>query len=96
MEWLQLHVEAIGSAAAVLTTVAFIPQVVRTWKIDGNELSWSMLTLFGLGVGLWFVYGYLKVSPPLMAANGVTGLLVLNILLIKVWRARRRSKLIQG
>ena len=76
--------------AAVLTTVAFVPQVVRTWRVrGGDELSWLMLTLFGSGVGLWLVYGYLRASVPVMAANGVTGVLILVILLIKLARGTR-------
>jgi MtN3 and saliva related transmembrane protein len=96
MEWLHLHMEAIGSVAAFLTTVAFIPQVVRTWRLRGAELSWLMLVLFGSGVGLWLVYGYLRASVPVMVANGVTGVLVLIILLIKLTcgtrGARQRSQ----
>jgi MtN3 and saliva related transmembrane protein len=79
-------VEAIGSAAAFLTTVAFVPQVVRTSRVSGEELSWLMLTMFGSGVGLWFVDGFLLGSAPLMVANGVTGVLILIILRIKLAR----------
>ena len=35
-------------------------------------LSWMMLALFGTGVGLWFLYGLMRMSGPLMAANGLT------------------------
>ena len=73
------NVEAIGFWAAVLTTLAFVPQVVRTWRFGGRELSWVMLVLFGTGVGLWFVYGYLRESGPIMLANGLTGLQVIVI-----------------
>ena len=80
------HTEAIGFWAGILTTVAFAPQVVRTWRIGGEELSWMMLTLFATGVGLWFVYGYLLASAPLMLANGLTGAQILIILGLKLWR----------
>ncbi len=88
MNWLGLHTETIGFWAAVLTTVAFTPQVVRTWRMGGNELSWAMLALFGSGVGLWFVYGYLRMSGPLMLANGLTGAQVLFLLVLKLSRKR--------
>jgi MtN3 and saliva related transmembrane protein len=84
---LSSHTEAIGFWAGILTTVAFAPQVVRTWRVGGEALSWTMLALFGLGVGLWFVYGYLRMSGPLMLANGLTGLQVLIILGLKIRRA---------
>jgi len=49
-----------------------------------------MLSLFGTGVGLWFVYGYLQMSGPIMLANGLTAAQVLLILGLKVWRATQR------
>jgi MtN3 and saliva related transmembrane protein len=78
--------EAIGTLAAILTTTAFAPQAIRAWRIGAEGLSWMMLTLFGTGVGLWFVYGVLRASGPIMLANGLTGLQVAFILAVKVWR----------
>jgi MtN3 and saliva related transmembrane protein len=92
MEWFHLHMEAIGFAAAILTTTAFVPQVIRTWRVRGEELSWLMLLLFGSGVGLWLVYGFLRASLPMIIANGVTGVLILIILLIKLSRLTERPK----
>jgi MtN3 and saliva related transmembrane protein len=93
MEWLTSHTEALGFWAGILTTVAFVPQLVRTWRVGGEQLSWLMLSLFGSGVGLWFIYGYLRSSRPLMLANGLTGLQVLFILGLKLWRAIRVAAL---
>jgi MtN3 and saliva related transmembrane protein len=89
------NVEMIGFWAAVLTTAAFAPQVVRTWQTGGHQLSWAMLALFGAGVSLWFVYGVLRASGPIMLANGLTGLQVVMIVSIKLRAAatadRRRA-----
>jgi MtN3 and saliva related transmembrane protein len=87
MEWLTVHAEGIGMAAAALTTGAFAPQVFRTWRLGGQGLSWTMLASFGTGVGLWFLYGYLRMSAPIMLANGLTGLQVIFIAGLKLWRA---------
>lgn len=65
--------EVIGFWAALLSTLAFVPQVVRTWQMGGREWSWITLAMFGSGVGLWFVYGCLRGAWPLMLANGLTG-----------------------
>lgn len=89
IDWLQAYAEAIGFWAAVLTTVAFTPQVVRTWRTGGQGLSWTMLALFGTGVGLWFVYGWLRMSAPIMLANGLTGAQVLVLLALKIWKGGR-------
>ena len=85
-------VEWIGLCAAVLTTVAFAPQVVRTWRLGGHELSWSMLVLFLAGVTLWFVYGWLRGSVPLMLANGLTGAQVLVMAGVKLRSGRDRRE----
>jgi MtN3 and saliva related transmembrane protein len=87
--WLQSSVEGIGFWAAVLTTLSFAPQFMEARRTGGQGLSWLMLAMFGTGVGLWFLYGLLKVSGPLILANGLTGLQVLLILAVKLRHARR-------
>ena len=84
-------VQLIGLVAGTLTTVAFAPQVIRTWRLGGHELSWLMLALFGAGVTLWFVYGWQMRSLPLMLANGFTGLQVLLMAGVK-FRSQRLGK----
>jgi MtN3 and saliva related transmembrane protein len=86
MGWLHSHAESIGFWAAALTTLAFTPQVIRTWRSGGDGLSWMMLTLFGGGIGLWFVYGVLLNSAPMMVANGLTGAQVLFLVALKLVR----------
>ena len=52
-----------------------------------------ILVLFATGVGLWFLHGFLRMSAPLMTANGLTGLQILILLALKVRHATRyRSK----
>jgi len=87
MNWLNDQSEMIGYCAGTLTTIAFLPQVIRTWRSGGHALSGLMLALFGTGVSLWFVYGFLRNSKPIMLANGVTDLQVLVILVLKLRRA---------
>jgi len=79
-----VNVETIGFLAAFLTTASFAPQVVLTWRTGGRQLSWAMLVLFGAGVGLWFLYGAIERSGPIMLANALTGLQVLAIGWIKL------------
>jgi MtN3 and saliva related transmembrane protein len=82
---MSVDVELIGFAAALLTTVAFAPQVVRTFRLGGHELSWAMLSLFATGVSLWLVYGLVRDSMPLVLANGLTLVQVLAMAAVK-WR----------
>ncbi len=81
-----LDVESVGFLAAVLTTIAFVPQVVRTWQMGGRELSWLMLALFGTGVSLWLAYGILRSSWPLILGNGLTLVQVAAMATVKMTR----------
>ena len=75
----------IGSLAAILTTVAFIPQAWMTWKSRrADGVSLGMYTIFTSGVALWFIYGMMISSWPVIIANFLTLLLALFILLMKL------------
>jgi MtN3 and saliva related transmembrane protein len=74
-------IQLLGFLAGTLTTVAFVPQVIRTWQTrSATDLSMAMLIVFALGVGLWLAYGIAISSPPVILANAVT--LVLTLVLI--------------
>lgn len=75
----------IGLVAACFTTCSFIPQawlVIRHQKTEGISL-W-MYVLFAIGIALWFLYGVLLGSWPIILANGVTIVLVSVILAQKI------------
>lgn len=82
----------IGSAAACLTTVSFIPQVLKTIKSrDTSGISLWMYALFVTGIFAWMVYGYLKEDLPVLFANLITLLLSGTVLSIKVFAVRDTS-----
>ena len=75
----------IGSAAATLTTVAFIPQAIKVWRTKHTtDISLIMYSLFTLGVTLWLAYGMLLESWPIIIANGITLLLAGAVLVMKL------------
>ncbi|PPC94333.1 MAG: hypothetical protein CTY33_04735 [Methylotenera sp.] len=75
----------IGSIAAFLTTTAFLPQAVHSWRTrDLSGISLPMYTLFSLGVGCWFIYGLLILSWPIIIANGITLMLAMVVLSLKL------------
>ena len=77
--------DAIGYLAGALTTIAFVPQVVRILRTrSAHDISWGMFVILSAGVALWLGYGVLLASPPLIAANAVTLVLVLAILVLKL------------
>jgi MtN3 and saliva related transmembrane protein len=75
----------IGTLAAILTTLAFIPQAWLTWKSRrADGISLGMYCIFTIGVALWFVYGLLLGAWPVIIANFVTLLLAVFILGMKL------------
>ena len=82
---MDFNIEILGLVAAVLTTYAFVPQVLKVWKTkEVKDLSLSMYLIFLLGIVLWFSYGYLKDSFSIMLANMVTGFLVMSLIYFKL------------
>jgi len=63
----------LGFAAGTLTTAAFVPQVLKTWRTRSTEdISLGMFAVFAMGVSLWLVYGIYVDSLPIVLANGIT------------------------
>jgi len=79
------HIELIGYCAAFLTTIAFVPQALKSWRTkDLSGISLGMYSLFTAGVGLWLVYGLIIEKWPLILANALTFALALSILFLKL------------
>lgn len=90
---MSLITESIGSAAALLTTASFIPQVLRTLSTrDTQAISLWMYAMFSAGVALWGVYGLLIGSWPIVLANAVTLALALVVLWHKAESVAREHR----
>lgn len=82
-----IPVELIGLAAGVLTTIAYVPQALKTWRTQqAGDLSLPMLLMLNSGIVLWLAYGVLLGSPGLIGANAVTLSLAASILWVKIRR----------
>lgn len=80
----------IGLAAGVLTTIAFVPQLLKIHATkSGRDVSARMFVIFSIGVALWLTYGLMIRSLPMILANTVTLLLAFAILGLKLRYARR-------
>lgn len=74
----------LGLAAGALTTLSFLPQVVKTWKTKSAEdISSGMFALFSGGVFLWLLYGITLEALPIIIANAITLALAIAILALK-------------
>ncbi|MEO1148142.1 MAG: SemiSWEET transporter, partial [Cyanobacteria bacterium J06638_22] len=81
MDWSTL----LGLLAGTLTTASFVPQVLKTWRSrSAQDISALWLVTFTTGISLWFIYGLIILSLPIILANGITLALTLLILLFKL------------
>jgi len=81
MNWITI----IGLVAASFTTFAFLPQVIKTWRMkETRDISLWMYLVFTIGVFLWLGYGILIGDYPVLIANGATLILTLTILIAKI------------
>lgn len=84
-ETMSFAADAIGYLAAVLTTIAFVPQAWHTWRTRATRgISLGMYSIFTAGVACWLVYGILIGAWPIILANVVTLALALFILAMKL------------
>lgn len=71
--------QLIGVAAACLTSFAFIPQVIKMYRIkSANDISLATLIQLSLGVSLWIIYGVYLKDVIIIFANVVTLLTLLS------------------
>lgn len=74
-------VKILGLVAGSLTTIAFVPQVIKTYQSrSAKDLSLGMFMIFCSGTIGWLTYGILIDDLPVILANAVT--LVLSAVLI--------------
>ena len=85
-----LKIEFFGYFAAILTTAAFLPQLIKTLKTKkADDVSLVTLIMFISGVGSWIVYGYEISSFPILLANIITFTLNLLILISKIYYSKK-------
>ena len=76
-----LQIEIIGLIAAVFTTIAFIPQVLKIWKKrDASGVSVTMYVIMFIGICIWLYYGIMIDSVAVITANLVSGILQMFII----------------
>ena len=79
------YVDLFGFSAALLTTIAFIPQLYKTWQTKSAEdVSLIMLILFITGLVFWIIYGLKIHSIPILVANIITFIFNFSILTLKL------------
>lgn len=82
---MSVWIEALGMTAAALTTGAFVPQAVKTFRTrQTRDISLVMFSMMTSGIVLWLIYGVLIESWPLILSNLVTFVFAAAILALKI------------
>ncbi len=85
--------DVIGLVAGLLTTTAFIPQVLKIYNTkSGKDISSRMISMFSIGLVLWLIYGIIIHSTPVIVANAFTLVLALAIVVLKIRYSRLHSR----
>ena len=85
-----VNIEFFGYFAAILTTAAFLPQLIKTLRTKkADDVSLLTLIMFLIGVGSWIIYGYAISSFPILMANIITLILNFLILISKIYFGRK-------
>jgi MtN3 and saliva related transmembrane protein len=78
-------VTILGLVAGTLTTLSFLPQLLKAWKSRStHDISIGMFLLLAVGIMLWIVYGIVTADVPVIVANAVTLVFVSLILALKL------------
>lgn len=80
MNW----VEALGMTAGVISSITFLPQVIKTWKTkSAADVSLLMFTFATISVIMWLVYGIILKNTPIIFTNSMVLLFSLIMLYFK-------------
>ncbi len=80
-----MSLEWLGYVAATLTTLAFVPQALKTIRSrDTGGISLGMYVVFTVGIVFWFCYGLVLGSWPMIVSNAITFVLAATILGLKL------------
>jgi MtN3 and saliva related transmembrane protein len=78
-------INILGLFAGSLTTIAFLPQMWKTWQTkSAKDVSFVMLITFMSGLCLWLIYGIILQALPIILANSITLGFNLIILWLKI------------
>ena len=79
------YISIIGLLAGTLTTLSFLPQVVKAARTkQTKDLSLSMYIVLATGIFLWTIYGILIEALPVILANGISFILAAIVLILKI------------
>jgi MtN3 and saliva related transmembrane protein len=78
-------IQILGLLAGTITSITFLPQVIKIWKTrSAKDLSLMMLLLLMLGVILWLTYGLVIKDAAIIYTNSMVLAMSLILLYFKL------------
>ena len=78
-------VDWLGTVAGILTTIAYLPQVIKVWRShSAGDISMGMYAVLSAGIACWLAYGWILSIWPVIIANAVTLVLVAAVIAMKL------------
>ena len=88
-----MNIDIYGYFAAILTTAAFLPQLIKTLQTKkADDVSLTTLIMFIVGVLSWIIYGFKISSAPILIANLITLILNFLILISKLYFSKNQTQ----
>ncbi|AHF15791.1 SemiSWEET family sugar transporter [Niabella soli] len=85
-------VDLLGAVAGVITTLTFLPQVIKTIKDKSvKDISLMMFVIAAVNEAMWIVYGALKNDWVIILTNAVILCLSLTMIYLKIAYARKKA-----
>lgn len=78
-------VDVLGYAAGAVTTLIFLPQVIKTWKEkSAKDISLLMFVIAAINDVMWIVYGVLINNLVITLTNSIVLVLALTMISFKL------------
>jgi MtN3 and saliva related transmembrane protein len=76
------YIDVLGYAAGAITSLTFLPQVIKTWKEkSARDISLMMFVIAAVNETMWIVYGVLLNNWVIILTNAI----VLSMSLIMLY-----------
>ena len=83
-------IELIGILAGILTSIGFIPQLIKGYKTKQlDDISYYMPMVLAVGMFLWLTYGLLIRSIAVVVANAFSIISNLTLVIMKKKYSKR-------
>ncbi len=77
--------QIIGLVAGTITSITFLPQVIRIWKTrSAKDLSMAMMLMLIVGTSLWLSYGLMIKDAAIIYTNSMVLLMSLIMMFFKL------------